>query len=87
MTLVLLLVLVVGVVVMFVVGFVRPRKSRRVQSVIDHVFFEGERESVKAPGRLVPKALDKALDNSRKTLDKSAKAGRRARRKTPLGSR
>ena len=38
--------LVVGVVVMFVVGFVRPRKSRRVQSVIDHVFFEGERESV-----------------------------------------
>jgi hypothetical protein len=69
---------------MFLVGFVRPRKSRSVQALIDRVFFEGERESAKAPGRFVPKALDETLDNSRKTLDKSAKAGRTARRMTPL---
>jgi len=55
-----------------------------VQSWIDRVFFKGERESDKAPGRLVPKMLDDTLDNSRKTLDKSAKAGRKARKKTPL---
>jgi hypothetical protein len=80
----LLLVLVVGVVVMFVVGFVRPRKSRSVQSWIDRVFFKGERQSGKAPGRLAPKVLDETLDDSRKTLDKSAKAGRKVREKTPL---
>jgi len=84
MALVLLVVLVIGVLVMFFVGLVRPRKSRAVQSWIDRVFFKGERESHKAPGRLVPKMLDKSLDNSRKTLDKSAKAGRKVRRKTPL---
>ena len=86
MALVLLVVLVLGVLVMFFVGFARPRKSRAVQSWIDRVFFKGERESGKAPGRLVPKMLDKTLDNSRKTLDKSAKAGRKARKKTPLES-
>jgi hypothetical protein len=84
LTLLLLLVVLVGIVVMFVVGFVRPRKSRSVQSWIDRVFFKGERKSGKAPGRLVPKALDETLDNSRKTLDKSAKTGRKARQKTPL---
>jgi hypothetical protein len=84
MALVLLVVLVLGVLVMFFVGFARPRKSRAVQSWIDRVFFKGERESGKAPGRLVPKMLDKTLDNSRKTLDKSAQAGRTARKKTPL---
>jgi hypothetical protein len=84
MTLVLLAVLVLGVVVMFFVGFARPRKSKAVQGWIDRVFFKGERESHKTPGRLVPKMLGKTLDNSRKTLDKSAKAGRKARNKTPL---
>ena len=87
MAVVLLIVLVLGMVTMFVVGFVRPRKSRTVQSWIDRVFFKGERESGKAPGRLVPKMLDNTLDNSRKTLDKSAKAGRAAREKTPLDGR
>jgi hypothetical protein len=84
MTFVLLVVLVLGVLAMFVVGLVRPRKSRVAQSWIDRAFFKGEREGHKAPGRLVPKMLDRTLDNSRKTLDKSAKAGRKVRRKTPL---
>jgi hypothetical protein len=78
-TLVLLLVLVFGAVTMFVVGLVVPRKSRAVQTWIDEKFFKGERESGKAPGRLVPKALHESLDDSRKVLDKSAKAGRKAR--------
>ena len=81
MTLLLLVVLVFGVVAMFVVGLVVPRKSRAVQSWIDQKFFKGERESGKAPGRLMPKALHETLMDSRKTLDKSAKAGRKTRGK------
>lgn len=69
---------------MFVVGFVLPRKSRKVQSWIDGKFFKGQGESGKAPGTLLPKALDKSLKNSRKVLDKSAKAGRKTRDTTPL---
>jgi hypothetical protein len=84
MMLVLLLVLVVGVVVMFVAGFVKPRKSEAVQGWIDRVFFKGHRESEKAPGELVPKALEASIDDSRKVLDKSAKAGRKARNKGPV---
>jgi hypothetical protein len=80
----LILVLVVGSIVLFVVGFVRPSKSRAVQSWIDRVFFKGQRKSGRAPGRLMPKALSKALRNSRKTLDKSAQAGRKTRYKSPL---
>jgi len=37
-----------------------------------------------ALGRLVPRMLDTSRDNSRKTLDRSAKARRKVRRKTPL---
>jgi hypothetical protein len=79
MTLVLPLVLVLGVVTMFIVGFVIPRKSRAVQTWIDEKFFKGQRESDKAPGRLPPKALHESLKDSRKVLDKSAKAGRKTR--------
>ena len=84
MTLLLLLVLVVGILVMFVIGFVRPRKSRTVQAWIDRVFFKGQRQSGKAPGRLMPKVLHETVKDSRKTLDKSAKAGRKTREKTPF---
>jgi hypothetical protein len=51
---------------------------------MDRKFFKGQRESNKAPGKLVPKALHKSLKNSRKVLDKSSKAGRRTREKSPL---
>jgi hypothetical protein len=80
----LIVVLVVGAVTMFVVGFVVPRKSETVQSWIDDKFFKGQRERGKAPGKLMPKAIGKSLKNSRKVLDKSAKAGRQTREKTPL---
>ena len=80
----LLIVLVVGSVSMFIVGLVVPRKSRRVQSWIDDKFFKGQRKRGKAPGKLMPKAIGKSLKNSRKVLDKSAKAGRKSREKTPL---
>jgi hypothetical protein len=79
MTLVLPIILVLGAVTMFIVGFVVPRKSRAVQTWIDERFFKGQRESGKAPGRLVPKALYESLKDSRKVLDKSAKAGRKTR--------
>jgi len=39
LTLLLLPVLVVGAVLVFLIGLVRPRRSRRVQSVIEQVFF------------------------------------------------
>lgn len=79
MTLALLLLLVFGVVTMFIVGFLVPRRSRAVQTWIDEKFFQGQRESGQAPGRLVPKTLHESLKDSRKVLDKSAKTGRRAR--------
>jgi hypothetical protein len=69
---------------MFLVGFFRPRKSRSVQSWVDRVFFEGERKSGEAPGRLMPKVMHETVKDSRKTLDQSAKAGRKVRQKTPL---
>jgi hypothetical protein len=84
MMLVLLLVLVVGAVVMFGVGFVKPRKSTAVQGWIDRVFFKGHHETEQAPGERVPKALETSIDDSRKVLDKSAKAGRKARSKGPV---
>ena len=87
MTLILLVILVLSALTMFVVGLVVPRKSRSVQSWIDGRFFKGHRESDKAPGVLVPKALHQTLKNSRKVLDKSAKAGRASREKLPLGKR
>jgi hypothetical protein len=65
----LLLVLVVGVVAMFVVGFVRPRKSRVVQSWI-WCSSRGNARAARLPA-ISP-------------LDKSAQAGRKARQKTPL---
>ena len=80
----LLIVLVVSAITMFVVGLVVPRRSRSVQSWIDREFFKGQRERGKAPGKLMPKAIGKTLKNSRKVLDKSAKAGRKTREKTPL---
>ena len=39
--------------------------------------------SGKAPGRLVPKALHESLKDSRKVLNKSAKAPRRKTREAP----
>ena len=83
MTLVLPIILVLGAVTMFIVGFVVPRKSPAVQTWIDEKFFNGQRESGKAPGRLVPKALHESLKDSRKVLDKSAKAPRRKTREAP----
>jgi hypothetical protein len=79
MALVLAFILVLGAMTMFIVGFVVPRKSQAVQTWIDDKFFKGQRESGKAPGRLVPKALHEGLKDSRKVLDKSAKAGRKVR--------
>ena len=79
MTLVLPIILVLGAVTMFIVGFVVPRKSQVVQTWIDQKFFKGQRESGKAPGHLVPKALHESLTDSQKVLDTSAKAGRKTR--------
>ncbi len=82
MALVLPVVLVLGVVTMFFVGFVIPRKSRAVQTWIDKKFFEGQRKSDEAPGPLVPEAVHETLKDSRTTLDRSANVGRKAREKT-----
>jgi hypothetical protein len=80
----LLVLLVVGAMTMFLVGFIVPKRSRTVQSWIDRTFFKGQRKRQKAPGKLMPKAIGKSLKSSRKVLDSSAKAGRKARRKTPV---
>jgi hypothetical protein len=76
--LLLLLVLVVGTVTMFVVVSSCRGRSRAVETWIDENLFKGERESGKAPGRLFPR-LHESIDDSRKALARSAKAG-------PLGS-
>lgn len=88
MTVLALVIVFVVSAVLFVLGFIAPRRSRKAERKVNEALFSGERESGKAPGRLPPKALRKSLDESRKLADKSAEAGRAAsRRITPNGSR
>ncbi len=75
----LLLVVFVAVlcVVLFLVGFVSPRRSRRVQARVGRVSRKGEAKGDRNAGR-VGDATRKSLERMRSAADASAEKGRSA---------
>ena len=64
---------------LFVLGFVAPGRSRRVQAKFDRTVRRAERKSGENAGR-VGDFTRKSLRQIRKAGDKSAEAGRKSRR-------
>ena len=73
-------VVVVACGALFVLGFLRPRASRGHELRVDEKLQRAQRAATRAPGRL-GSWLAKPLQNSRRATQKSASAGRKARRK------
>ncbi|MDP8956601.1 MAG: hypothetical protein M3N24_06560 [Actinomycetota bacterium] len=73
-------VLVVVCIVLFVVGVLRPGRSRRMQDRVDRASMKAERNSDRRAGRFGDVA-ESSLRVARKTADNSAEAGREARHK------
>jgi hypothetical protein len=65
-------------VLLLVLGFLLPRLSRWPQRGVDGALDEGRRVGASAPG-LLGRLLSKAFGSSRRAVDRSASAGRRAR--------
>ena len=84
MGLIAFVIVVITCLVLFVLGLVMPRRSRKAERRINRAVFSGENRSRRLPGRLVPKALRKSLQKSRDLADKSADAGRDIRDKAPF---
>ena len=75
---------IVGIcVVLLILAFLLPRLSIWPQRGVDKTLGGGQRVGAKAPGRL-GKWLQKPFSFSRRAADRSAGAGRRARRKSPV---
>jgi hypothetical protein len=70
-------------IVLAVLAFLLPRLSIWPQRGVDRALGAGERAGGSAPGRL-GRWLRKPLQTSRHAADRSAGAGRRARRKLPI---
>jgi uncharacterized protein DUF6411 len=68
-------------VVLLVLAFLMPRLSRHPQRGVNKVFGGGARAGGKAPGKL-GKWLSKPFSTSNRAANKSAAAGRKARRET-----
>ena len=81
---ILLGVTVILCVVLFLLGFVAPRRGRRAQHDVDDALYKGEDTS----GDKAPDAMDgwvrKPFEISRKATDKSAEAGRKSRFNLPF---
>jgi hypothetical protein len=78
-------VLLLGLVfcaVLFVAGFVAPKRSRRLQKGMDRILRKGERKSDRSAGRLGD-WTEASLEKVRRVGDKSAEAGRSVRKKLP----
>ena len=69
-------------VVLFVAGFIAPRRSRRLQARIDRLLRRGESAGNRNAGK-VGDAQAKSLEVIRRAGDKSARAGRSARERAP----
>jgi len=70
-------------IVLLVLAFLMPRLSRHPQRGVNKVFGGGARAGGKAPGKL-GKWLSKPFSTSNRAANKSAAAGRKARRETGL---
>ena len=73
-------IVIVLVVVTFMIAFVAPRKSRRVQSVLDRIFLRGESKGARNAGP-AGDAAEGALEKARHATDRSEQAGRAAHEK------
>ncbi len=76
-------IVVVVCVALLVLAFLVPALSRHPQRGVDRTLGAGQRAGGKAPGPLGRLAAKPFL-KSRKATNKSARAGRRGRRKLPL---
>jgi hypothetical protein len=77
----LLTALIVGLCLLLViVAFVAPRRSRKPQDATDHVLEAAKGRTQKAPG-ILRKLFPRSFQVSEKAVDKSAGAGRRGRQK------
>ena len=80
MILALSIVLVVAIlVVLFLLGLLAPRTSRRRQAAVDRDIDQVDRGSEHAPAP-INRPLDRWLQRFRKAADKSSEAGREAHR-------
>jgi hypothetical protein len=78
------IVVIIGVCVLLaVLAFLLPRLSGRPQRGVDRTLGTGQRAGSKAPGPL-GKLFSKPFGASRRATNRSASAGRGARRKSPL---
>jgi hypothetical protein len=68
--------------VLFIAGFIAPRRSRRLQERIDHLLRRGEGKANRNAGK-IGDAQAKSLNVVRRAGDKSASAGRSLREKAP----
>ena len=69
-------------IILFVLGVVAPRRSRRVQQAVDGTLERGKRAADQAPNP-VDDLVRKPLEESEKATDKSSTAGRKARFRLP----
>jgi hypothetical protein len=76
----LIAIVIVLVVLTFVIGFVAPRKSRRVQAFLDRIFLRGESKGDRRAGP-AGDAAEGALEKARRATDRSEEAGRAAHEK------
>lgn len=83
LAIVLIVVGAVACVVLFVIGLVAPKRSRKVQRAVDRKLDTLQGESARAPGRLAT-WLAKPFGKSEKATNKSARAGRKTRSKLPF---
>lgn len=83
LAIVLILVGAVACVVLFVIGLVAPRRSRKAQRVVLKKLEMLQGEAGRAPGR-IGKWLAKPFGKSEQATNKSARAGRKTRFKLPF---
>ena len=74
---------VAAALILFLVAFVAPRRSRRAQGKVDDTLESAQRKAGEASAPLTDLA-SKSFGNSRKATNKSANAGRKSRFKLPF---
>jgi len=78
----LIAVIIVVCLVLLAVGFLAPRRSRRVQGGIDNGSDKAERKADEKTPDALTKFVKKPIENARKAADKSTEVGREGREKT-----
>ena len=76
-------IVVAAVLVLFVLGLLAPRLSKKAQGKLDTKLEDAAREALKAPGRFGRWLAEPFLE-SEKAADKSSSAGRKTRFKLPF---